>query len=195
MNSDDEDRECYLILAVLYTLVLTGASVFLTPAAAPDTLCPFCDSKLPSSPTPLLQRLIADLVRNSTPDKRPTNPLGRKAPMNTYLSMCQRHDFERKLLPQAEKKGWPKEIEWSKIEGRIRKMEQELRELIDDGDSSLHVEVTNANIEDKGIYSASGPRARCIFWRELMQEVKAKGASKATAVGNQFATFDKSQPG
>jgi len=74
-------------------------------------------------------------------------------------------------------------------------MEFELQELIDDADSPLQVEVTNANVEDEDIYSANGPRARCIFWRELMKEVKAKGASKAAGVRNQFATFDKSQPG
>lgn len=116
------------------------------------------------------------MIKKSSPDPRPANPLGRKAPFATFIDLCHRHQFESKILPEAEKKGWPKAIDWKGLSARIAKMLPELRKLIDDK-------------------SENGPRARSTFWQEIMKAVKAKGLRAATGVKDQFLNFEKTQPG
>lgn len=114
----------------------------------------------------------------SRADPRPANPLGRKAPFTTFISICQRHKFESDILPEAERKGWPKSIEWKKLNRRIEKMRNDLQALIEDDGT-----------ED------DGPKGRCFAWREIMQLVKEKGTRAATGVKDQFMNFEKTQPG
>lgn len=40
-----------------------------------------------------------------------------------------------------------------------------------------------------------GPKARCIFWKEVIKEVKQKGSRAVAGVRGQFANFEKTQPG
>ncbi|KAG7444480.1 uncharacterized protein BT62DRAFT_900378, partial [Guyanagaster necrorhizus] len=148
-------------------------AVFLDPSIDPRMLCPYCDTRLPDRPTPLLRRLLANIAKKSRPSPRPTNPLGRKAPLEVFIALCQRHRFESVTLPEAERNGWPKEIAWAKLEGRVQKMKRELRALISDRNA----------------------RSNSIFWTEIMKEVKAKGSRAVAGVRNQFATFEKTQPG
>ncbi|KAK0444835.1 RTC4-like domain-containing protein, partial [Armillaria borealis] len=148
-------------------------AVFLDPSIDPKTLCPYCDTRLPDRPTPLLRRLLANIAKKSRPSPRPTNPLGRKAPLEAFIALCQRHRFESVTLPEAERNGWPKEIAWVKLEGRVQKMKRELNALISDPNA----------------------RSGSIFWAEIMEEVKAKGSRAVAGVKNQFATFEKTQPG
>ncbi|KAG7093497.1 hypothetical protein E1B28_007172 [Marasmius oreades] len=157
----------------------------------PKMLCPFCDSRLPEAPSPLLQSMIKDAVEKSIPQPRPTNRLGRKAAMNIYIHICQRHHFEAELLPQAEAKGWPKTIEFNKLEARVAKLRSYLQGIVEDdkwqdqmsGDSDLWELV------------AHSPRALCIFWQEALKDVKEKGSKVAANVKNQFSSFDRTQPG
>lgn len=148
-------------------------AIFLDPSIDPKTLCPYCDTRLPDRPTPLLRRLLASIAKKSRPSPRPTNPLGRKAPLEAFIALCQRHRFESVTLPEAERNGWPKEIAWVKLEGRVQKMTRELNALISDPHA----------------------RSSSIFWVEIMEEVKAKGSRAVAGVKNQFATFEKTQPG
>ncbi|PBK65910.1 hypothetical protein ARMSODRAFT_1087149 [Armillaria solidipes] len=148
-------------------------AIFLDPSIDPKTLCPYCDTRLPDRPTPLLRRLLANIAKKSRPSPRPTNPLGRKAPLEAFIALCQRHRFESVTLPEAERNGWPKEIAWVKLEGRVQKMKRELNALISDPNA----------------------RSSSIFWAEIMEEVKAKGSRAVAGVKNQFATFEKTQPG
>ena len=39
------------------------------------------------------------------------------------------------------------------------------------------------------------PKARSIFWTEVMDEVKKKGSRAVVGVRGQFANFEKTQPG
>ncbi|KAK0457879.1 RTC4-like domain-containing protein [Desarmillaria tabescens] len=148
-------------------------AIFLDPSIDPKTLCPYCDTRLPDRPTPLLSRLLANIAKKSRPSPRPTNPLGRKAPLEAFIALCQRHRFESVTLPEAERNGWPKEIAWEKLEGRVHKMKRELNTLISDPIA----------------------RSSSVFWTEIMEEVKAKGSRAVGGVKNQFATFEKTQPG
>ncbi|KAF8912384.1 RTC4-like domain-containing protein, partial [Mucidula mucida] len=99
--------------------------------------------------------------------------MGRKAPLEAFVALCQRHRFESQILPEAESKGWPKEIEFDKLEKRVRKLKRDLKALITDEEVRRHSK----------------------FWMEVMTEVKAKGTRAMTGVRNQFANFDKMQPG
>ncbi|KAG6866036.1 hypothetical protein C0993_007678 [Termitomyces sp. T159_Od127] len=98
----------------------------------PKTLCPYCDTPLPSEPTSQLKRLLDTAAKKSRPEPRPGNRLGRTAPFTVYLAVCQRHRFESQMLPEAERKGWPKAINWSKLGKRVRKMKGALRAIIED---------------------------------------------------------------
>ncbi|KAK1222125.1 hypothetical protein PQX77_015053 [Marasmius sp. AFHP31] len=156
-----------------------------------ETLCPFCDSRLPKNPTPHLQKLIDDAVRKSKPQPRPTNRLGRKLAMGDYIHICQRHHFEAELLPQAEAKGWPKTIDFSKLEARVFKLKPRLKDILED------VEWKDQLGEDPDTWEmdAESPRALCVFWQETLKEVRSKGSKVAANVKSQFLTFHKTQPG
>lgn len=165
--------------------------VCMSPTRDPRTLCPYCDAPLPPSPTPLLTRLLASTALKSKPQARPGNPMGRKAPFTAFIAVCQRHRFETKILPEAEAKGWPKSIEWTKLEGRVSRMKDILQRLIEDP-------VLESDDDDDDIFGDAeprGPKAGCIFWKEVIKEVKQKGSRAVAGVRGQFANFEKTQPG
>lgn len=160
--------------------------VFISPSVDPKTLCPYCDTPLPTSPTPLLQSLLAKVSKKSSRDPRPANPLGRKAPLATFIAVCQRHRFESQILPEAEQKGWPKTIDWAKVGGRVEAMRDSLQTLINDRDD---------NDGGEFFWATGGPRSKCVFWRDVLSEVKQKGSRAVAGVRGQFANFEKTQPG
>jgi len=163
--------------------------VFLDPSIDPSTLCPYCDEPLPSTPTPFLLSLLASTLKRSYVDPRPTNPKGLKAPLATFIAVCQRHRFESVKLPEAMKKEWPTKIQFENVRGRVEKMKGRLESIILDGDASGWR--SGADDERK----AKGPRRESIFWREIMEEVKKKGSRAVVGVSGQFESFEKSQPG
>ncbi|KAH6916290.1 RTC4-like domain-containing protein [Coprinopsis sp. MPI-PUGE-AT-0042] len=171
-----------------------GDSLFISPDTDPKTLCPFCDMLLPSSPSPHLQNILAAAKRNSTSDPRPANPLGRKAPFTRYITVCQRHRFESTILPEAEEKGWPKTIDWSALRGRVENMHEELEDIIEDRGK----DVDGGGVDDDDVQvveEQEGARSRCVFWNELMGDVKKKGSRAAAGIKDQFLNFEKTQPG
>ncbi|KAG6916191.1 hypothetical protein DXG01_008073 [Tephrocybe rancida] len=152
----------------------------------PSTLCPFCDTPLPSHPTPQLIRLLSIAEKKSYREPRAGNRLGRTAPFTVYISICQRHRFESQMLPEAERKGWPKTIDWTELGKRVRKMKDVLRGIIED---------TSEGDSDDLFGDGGGPKTRCVFWKETLAEVKKKGTRAVAGVRGQFATFEKTQPG
>ncbi|KAL1696700.1 RTC4-like domain-containing protein [Schizophyllum commune] len=136
-------------------------------------LCPYCDELLPSSPTPTLTRMLEEVAKKSRSAPRPSNPRGRKAQLRHFAIVCQRHRFERDVLPDAERKGWPKKIDWSALPSRVRRLRDELQEILED------------EIDHGG----------CVFWKELAKEIKEKGTRAATGVAGQFENFEKVQIG
>ncbi|KAL1733332.1 RTC4-like domain-containing protein [Schizophyllum commune] len=136
-------------------------------------LCPYCDELLPPSPTPTLTRMLEEVAKKSRPAPRPSNPRGRKAQLRHFAIVCQRHRFERDVLPDAERKGWPKKIDWSALPSRVRRLRDELQEILE------------AEIDHGG----------CVFWKELAKEIKEKGTRAATGVAGQFENFEKVQIG
>ncbi|KAF4610432.1 hypothetical protein D9613_006670 [Agrocybe pediades] len=195
-----------------------GCSINLSAHIDPKTLCPYCDTPLPSSPTPLLLRMLEAIKKKSTRDPRPSNPLGLKAPLVAFIAVCQRHRFESEILPEAEAKGWPKTIKWKEVSGRVMKMESALRALIEDpGDAAAASAASEEEGEDKRgndedwdvvftpkqkenakkkmLKKKGGPKSRCVFWKEFINEVKLKGLRAVSGVRGQFENFEKIQPG
>jgi hypothetical protein len=171
-------------------LCLMSSSVFLDPKVDPSTLCPWCDEPLPVEPTELLISIMESVREKSYREARPTNPLGLKASVGTYIPVCKRHRFESHQVPMARAKGWPTRIDFGKLKDRVEALRNELKALIDDkppaslGDWSLDDE------EEE-----SSPRSRSLFWQELVGDVKTKGTRVMASAKGQFANFDKLQPG
>ncbi|KAL5513270.1 hypothetical protein ACEPAH_3668 [Sanghuangporus vaninii] len=134
----------------------------------PKTLCPYCDMPFPPNPTPLLIDMLKRIPKY--PDARPTNPLGLKAPLLSYVTMCQRHQFEMQLLPKARAAGWPTCIDFTTLPGRIHALRKHMTMLLRD-------------------------KRKSIFWRDLKKDIDKYGARKTMGVTNQFDSFEKSQPG
>ncbi|KAF9038233.1 RTC4-like domain-containing protein [Panaeolus papilionaceus] len=172
-----------------------GDSILVANIADPKTLCPYCDTPLPSNPSPLLLRLLAATKEKSSRDPRPSNALGRKAPLGIFIVVCQRHQFESQILPEAELKGWPKSIDWKRLGSRVRKMKPQLQALINDADSSTNNDDWDIIYSNSLSKTKRTPRSRCIFWQEIIEEVKTKGTRSVTGVRGQFANFEKAQPG
>ncbi|KAF7296030.1 RTC4 domain-containing protein [Mycena kentingensis (nom. inval.)] len=156
----------------------------------PGSLCPYCDAPLPSDPTPFLQDLLDRTFKKSNRDPRPANPLGRKAPMAAFIAVCQRHRFESETLPEAEAKGWPKRIDWEDVRRRVQGFEWDLRRIVEDGGGEEDHDTVPSSSQGK-----KGPRRSCLFWRDMMKELKEKGTKAVQGVQAQFATFHKMQPG
>jgi hypothetical protein len=190
-------------------------SVFLDPSIDPKTLCPYCDTLLPPSPTPLLLKLLATAKLSSTPDARPTNPLGRKASMTVYVGVCQRHRFESVWLPKARQKGWKEVIDWEDTRRRVEDMKDGLKAILEDegagdegdeddamtSESRSDGEDDEMQIEKERVKAArdrnfgKGPRTRCVFWDEIMKAVKSRGVRGVVGVRGQYDSFEKTQPG
>ncbi|KAF9485536.1 hypothetical protein BDN70DRAFT_795754, partial [Pholiota conissans] len=190
----------------VHTLIYPFASVSISPHVDPKTLCPYCDTPLPSTPSPLLLKILAALKKKSQRDPRPSNPLGLRAPLATFIAACQRHRFESQILPEAERKGWPKAIEWNRVGARIMKMKGMLQALIEDpSDNTSGTESKGKDPDDWEVVYASNKakrggsqkrgKAGSIFWTEIMEEVRQKGLRAVSGVRGQFANFEKAQPG
>ncbi|KAJ7655731.1 RTC4-like domain-containing protein [Mycena polygramma] len=198
-DSDEErDRKRYknqpVVLAESYDYEEDSELLFISPGTDPKTLCPYCDTPLPTQPTPLLKRLLEQTFSKSYRDVRPSNPLGRKAPMGVFVAVCQRHRFESETLPEAEERGWPKYIDWVGLTGRVQAMERDLEQILaDPGDPIVYGDDDGEPIDTS--QRTKGPRMRCIFWKDLVKELKAKGSKGVKGVQGQFANFEKTQPG
>ncbi|KAJ7099513.1 RTC4-like domain-containing protein, partial [Mycena belliarum] len=174
--------------------------VFISPNTDPKTLCPYCDTPLPSQPTPLLVRLLDQTYNKSYRDVRPSNPLGRKAPMGVFVAVCQRHRFESQTLPEAEARGWPKSISWAALKGRVLEMKDDLLEILADrGDPVVYGNTDDEKEESQGFENepkrGKGPRMMCLFWKDLLKDLKKQGTKGVKGVRGQFANFEKTQPG
>lgn len=82
-------------------------------------------------------------------------------------------------------------------------MKDELQALIEDpGGEHEDVDVNEDIDEVERLFRddgdgtrQKGPKARSIFWTEVMDEVKKKGSRAVVGVQGQFANFEKTQPG
>ncbi|KAE9399197.1 hypothetical protein BT96DRAFT_820853, partial [Gymnopus androsaceus JB14] len=200
-DDDDDEEENYCTFTFLFIYLIAHSSIVhlvYNPQVDANTLCPYCDEPLPSSPTPHLERLLATTAEKSVRAPRPTNPLGRKAAVGVFINVCQRHRFESELLPEAEEKGWPKSIKWSLIHGRVLKMKYHLEAILENKSRSDDDSDENSDWQMPGpsqkLKKNSTPRDGCVFWEEIITDIKEKGTRVAANVKSQFANFQKTQP-
>ena len=170
----DDSCESRMRTFSIVPLMILPPLVFLDSSVDPSTLCPYCDELLPSSPTPFLMSLIAAAKRKSSPDPRPGNLYGLKAQLATFISVCQRHEFEIREIPRARARGWPSSIDFNKVKKRIEGLAATLKKLV-------------ANADDE--------RKNSIFWRQVEKEVQNMGSRAAAGFKGQFDNFEKTQPG
>ncbi|KAJ7647751.1 RTC4-like domain-containing protein [Roridomyces roridus] len=168
--------------------------LFISPDTDPKTLCPYCDTPLPTQPTPLLTRLLEQTFKKSYRDARPSNPLGRKAPMNVFVAVCQRHRYESETLPEAEARGWPKSIDWGALKRRVLEMKRELEQIVADPGDPIVYGRSEEN-QPKEPRGKKGPRMRCLFWRDMVKDFEANGTKGVKGLQGQFTNFEKTQPG
>ncbi|KAI0369107.1 hypothetical protein BV20DRAFT_411013 [Pilatotrama ljubarskyi] len=166
--------------------------IFLSPTVDPRTLCPWCDEPLPTHPTPHLLSLIASARRRSYADDRPNNPLGLRAPPAVFVGVCQRHRFERVWVPRAGRRGWPTEIDWGALRGRVEALEGRLRAIVEDFDEDFVPGAKQVKTEGE---ERRRPRKENEFWQDVVQNVKQQGSRQTTGVRGQFQHFNKTQPG
>ncbi|RDX48131.1 hypothetical protein OH76DRAFT_1383903 [Lentinus brumalis] len=162
--------------------------MFLDPSVDPKTLCPWCDEPLPDEPTPHLRALISAAKRVSHPEDRLTNPLGLRAPPAAFVSVCQRHRFERDWIPRARQKGWPTRIAWDKLAERITRLKATLQAIVNDVDEDFAPGVARGSASRRR-------RKENEFWQEVVKNVRQQGSRQAAGVRGQFLHFNKTQPG
>lgn len=137
----------------------------------PNTLCPYCDEPLPTSPTKLLTSMFVGIRSKSSSQPRPGNCLGLKAPLTVFIDVCQRHRFETHQLPSAEANGWPTHIDFDALPGRVKKLKKKLEKVFQNKMSSH-------------------------FWQEFDEDLKSgTGARWLMGVQGQWQAFTKGLPG
>ena len=167
-------------------------SDFLRPPDDPETLCPWCDERLPSEPTTHLSNLIAAAKSKSRRDERLANPLGLRAPLATFSVVCQRHRFERDWIPHARQKHWPTLINFNQVPERITRLKGALGAIVEDVDEVFAPDVARLIT---GTSNGSRPRKENEFWQDAVKNVREHGSRQAAGVRCQFQHFNKTQPG
>lgn len=156
-------------------------------------LCPYCDRVLPVFPTPTLVRMLGNIVSKSTADARPTNPMGRKASLTLYAEACQRHTFESQQLPKALGNGWPINIDWVELKDRVQSMKRDLESIL--LDPGVPIDYGHSKELADPIAGPPGPRMQCVFWQELIKELRESGSRQVTGTAGQLSSFENIRPG
>ena len=196
---DEDDMGKPTTTTVLRTtsLIIPALLVLLGREVDPHTLCPWCDERLPATPSPHLQSLIETARDNSVPNPRPANPLGLRAPVGMFVSVCQRHRFESHQVPKAQARGWPTTIDWERVPLRVRALRARWQAIVDDVDEDFvpGVQRRNGSRDDCFEDWEDRPRKRSVFWQDVVRSVRKDGSRKTAGVAGQLANFSKTQPG
>ena len=74
-------------------------------------------------------------------------------------------------------------------------IDDDRRSARNDSDDDNNDKLDGGNSGDERGQTAKRPRAKCIFWQELVEEIKAKGSRAVVGVSGQYASFERTQPG
>ncbi|KAJ6577693.1 hypothetical protein B0H19DRAFT_932439 [Mycena capillaripes] len=138
------------------------------------TICPYCDTPLPESPSEILLKMFRKARSCSSADPRPGNGQGLMAATPIRAPVCSRHQFEHDLVPMALEHSWKTSLDRPDIERRLKHKKAVFEALIDDW----------AGNED-------GPRGENPFWIAAVANI---GHSRG-GLASTYATFQKTQPG
>lgn len=104
------------------------------------------------------------------------------------MTVCQRHRFESHQIPKAQAKGWPTKIDFGKVKPRVEILRSKLEALLLEKSSDVDDQILLDEHEGKA-------RDTCLFWAEMMKEVKSKGTRAMASSKGQFSNFKTLQPG
>ncbi|SCV70378.1 BQ2448_1772 [Microbotryum intermedium] len=120
----------------------------------PSTLCPFCSSVLPPSPTKQLSSLKKFLLSrpNLAPNPSKRNPLGKRLPVVETASFCRRHRWETSVIPEGKARGWPTTIDWDALPKRVGRgdLSEHLSQVIMQRKPSRFLDIAKKEWEAKG---------------------------------------------
>lgn len=140
------------------------------PVVNDDDLCPFCDEPLPLYPSARLQRLLDRARVNARPQARIGNSKGLKAPFATFVGVCNQHRNETTVIPEGVAQGWPTDISFDELPGRLKIMRPRLLRIVEQPNNSP-------------------------FYREAMENIASMGALAAAGAVGQMNAFERSRPG
>ncbi|TKA55907.1 hypothetical protein B0A53_01604 [Rhodotorula sp. CCFEE 5036] len=93
----------------------------------PDTLCPFCDQPLPDNPSEDLLRKKDALLNDPSARRKRTMQNSKAVRLRDghvvrTAEFCKQHRDERIFIPEGRAQGWPAEIDWAALPGRIERL-------------------------------------------------------------------------
>jgi hypothetical protein len=122
--------------------------------------CSFCDERLDFIPSNTLLDMRMSLESQSKPDPIPGNPYHRKAKsFKVTIEYCQRHRLESDIFPTARNQGWPTDVDFSTLYGRVRTLCSDLKPLFEYDtvrDNEFFEEVMKAFAPGTSTAAASG---------------------------------------
>ncbi|KAF9522000.1 hypothetical protein CPB83DRAFT_734389, partial [Crepidotus variabilis] len=90
------------------------------PTLKATQLCPFCDNRLPDSPSARLLAALKVLKAKTWLDPLPENPFHRSATsFRVYVDFCTQHRHEKSEIPQAAAAGWLLDVDFGGIFDRV----------------------------------------------------------------------------
>jgi len=96
-----------------------------------SSLCPFCDERLPDSPSTKLVQMLDGLKDVTWEEPTEENPSHRNAASFTvFISFCVQHRHESSELPHAFASGWPTDVDFSMLFDRVSRKYVELAAVI-----------------------------------------------------------------
>jgi len=121
----------------------------------------------------MFHRMLKTVIKKySVSDERVGNRLGLTAPLDKYVPVCQRHQFETDEIPRAKKNGWPSDIDFAALPERVEEA-----------------------CMKKRLAAVMKNPTRSFFWREIQEDVKAGGKRAVMSTAAQYATFERTLPG
>jgi hypothetical protein len=127
---------------------------------------------MPKRPSKILKDLLKKVFKYSTEAPRIDNKLGRTAPIDRYIEVCQRHEFETVEMPKARANGWPLMLDFEELPEKVTSssVTNRLREVIAEPHKST-------------------------FWKDIQAAIDNGGTKAVTSADAQMMAADKSLPG
>lgn len=135
-------------------------------------LCPYCNTKLPPNPSRRLQKLLTRVKKKSWPLPKWNNPLALNSELHIVSTFCAAHAEEEAVIPEGKRRGWPANIDFDDLPGRLKAFKGALAEIV----------------EEPGVKSP-------VFFDEALQEWRENGALVMGGAMAQMSGMDRSQPG
>ncbi|KAG8901871.1 hypothetical protein FRB99_005027 [Tulasnella sp. 403] len=138
----------------------------------PSQPCPFCGEPFPPKPSRKLRDLLETVLRRAKRTATPGNPTG-NVPWQISINVCQLHRAETTVLPEGQRRGWPKKLDFSGIPRRMKSFRLSLQAILDG--------------------TVKGGRGS--FWDAACEDVRKHGTAAANSAQGQLSTFELTLPG